>query len=139
MNVKANTTAAAQAKKPRKKVKRTVAVTANNRVQKIKAVQYQALRDKMSGIAYINQMDEAMKQLDSELSSLKKKKVLGDGERNLIDIKIKIIREKINLNLRRLKFVLPELRAITLEDGEGRNPFEKLGETIADITKNLLN
>jgi uncharacterized protein YwgA len=109
------------------------------RTQKIKAAQYDALRDKMKGIEYIGQMNKSMIALNKELTKLQRKKILGDGEKNLIDTRIKIIKEQINLNLRRLKFVLPELKAVEITDPNGNNPFAQLGETIATITKNLVN
>lgn len=117
--------------------------------QKRRAEQQEAIRARFKGLEYARQLDECYKaygELLNELSILKVKKAkLKKSEteqlaqiRSFLEIcnaKKDIIKGKIDLNLRRLKFVLPELKSIELSDPNGDNPFQSFTEMLIDATK----
>jgi len=108
-----------------------------SRVTRIKQTQREEVRKKMKGLEYVRQLELCMEQLSSEYKKLSNTKMIALANKDVIDLRIRIIREKINLNIRRLKFVLPELKAIELTDADGDNPFAKLGAVISELTKGL--
>ena len=112
----------------------TEKVKKNNRsrVERIKQAQHEAIRSKMDGTRYIRYIEESHKQLQSELIKLKGKRSIQPAQRDVIDLRIKIIKEKINTDIRRLKFVLPELRSIELKDPDGNNPLAALVTTLKE-------
>jgi len=100
------------------------------RVQKIKATQREELRNRMKGNEYIRQLDLCMEQLTAEYTKAKGRKTVDPNA----DLRIRIIKEKIILNVRRLRFVLPELRSIELSDPQGNNPLAALVHALRDST-----
>ena len=50
---------------------------------------------------------------------------------------LQVLKVRIDLNIRRLKFVLPELRSIAITDEDGNNPLATLGMALSQLTKSL--
>lgn len=106
-----------------------------------------AIRAKFKGIEYARQLDECYKQYDTihkDLLAAKTRKAkLTKAEREkllqvrtqieILNAQRDIVKAKIDLNLRRLKFVLPELKSIELSDPDG-----SIGGGFADAFKSLM-
>ena len=57
--------------------------------------------------------------------------MLLNAQVDLLRIRIDVIKGKIDLNLRRLKFCLPELKAMELSDPSGKNPLDIFAAAVA--------
>lgn len=114
-----------------------------SRVNKIKQAQKEAVRMKFKASNYVSQLENSYKEYEAmlkelEVARLKKKQTRGDrvailelnAQIDLVKIRIDIIKGKIDLNLRRLKFCLPELKAIELSDPTGDNPFDAFARAV---------
>lgn len=105
------------------------------RSQKLKKLHRDEVRKKFKGNEYVRQLELCGDQLEELNASLKvatKKKLTAkdkitvmalNSQISCLELKLKIVKEKINLNLRRLRFVLPELKSVELTDPQGNNPF----------------
>jgi cysteinyl-tRNA synthetase len=146
--LKAKTTSSAspatRAKAPSKRK-----ISQANRTQKIRQRLHDALRDKFKGAEYIRQLEDCAKDLSSLQSAMalarKKRLRLQDKEKiqllsRMLDFhnaELAVIKTRIDLNIKRLKFVLPELRSIAITDDEGNNPLALLGSALSQLTKSL--
>lgn len=122
-------------KKKAKKKKVNKVPDKRNRVTKIKDAQRDELRNKFKGIEYIRQLEQSAKDYDALHKKAKGKRV-GLIDRDILKLQIDIIKAKVDLNLRRLKFVLPELKAISFEDGDGKSLTEQFFEAMSSAAKN---
>ena len=105
------------------------------RVQKIKAAQHDALRAKLQGAKYLNQIEKnqkAYEELSKRLIGLRKQKLTTkDKEKRfeimdtieIINLELKVLKDWAETNFKLLRFVLPELRSIEVKDPDGNNPF----------------
>jgi hypothetical protein len=116
-------------------------------------VRQDALREKFKAMEYIRQLEtdySELSQIVTKLKALKAKKLtisqakavgrLHDYEQARFDKEILVARKdvvlaKIQTNFRRLKFCIPELKAIQLEDPEGKNPFSDFLNFLVEATK----
>lgn len=118
----------------------------STRINKIKQVQKEELRKKFKAAEYISQLEQSYKEYEAMLKELdiakvKKTKAMTERDRkallvlrtqiDLVKIRLDIIKQKIDLNLRRLKFVLPELRSMELTDPQGDSPFAVFAQAVA--------
>lgn len=118
--------------------------SANNRIQKIKQTQREEIRNKFKGIEYVRQLEILGEELTKICKSLdvavKKRFTTKDrlelltiaNQIDVLELRLKVIKERINLNLRRLKFVCPELKQVELSDPFGNNPFSSFIEVLKD-------
>jgi len=107
------------------------------RVQKIRQAQTEEVRRKFKAIEYIRQLEESAKEYDRIRDDMKKavtrRGKLTSKEReelfviraqiNILKAQLEAIKQKVDLNLRRLRYCVPELKAIEISDPEGSNPF----------------
>ncbi len=104
------------------------------------------LRDKFKVAQYIVQMEKCYDEYNNVAKDLaaantKKAKLtakevseikLVASQIEILNARVMVTKAKVDLNLRRLKFVLPELRAIELTDGDGGNPLAELSQAIRE-------
>lgn len=104
------------------------------------------LRDKFKADEYIRQLDIAAAQYDELLAAMdvavtrKKRLTKKDVEQlnatnqqiEALKFKMDVLKQKCDLNFRRLKFVVPELRSIEMTDPEGKNPLGSLADALRD-------
>ena len=153
---KQSTRATSGASKP--KVKRAPKRTVKEQLADYRNVKHKrtaetksVLRNKFKGVEYIRQLELAAKELDELSTALAacktRRKALTRNQQeqiqatrsqiDIIKVNIDVVKTKIDLNLRRLKFVIPELKAMELTgDGEG-NPLERLALSMAMITQSV--
>lgn len=91
-------------------------------------------------LADINeQMEKAVIKKYAKPKKTKKKQLkrlaLVQMQLELLHARKEIIKAKIDLNLRRLKFCMPELKAIDFTDGDGNNPLNAFAEAVAAMGK----
>lgn len=106
-------------------------------MQKIRQAQTEEVRRKFKAIEYIRQLEESAKEYDRIRDDMKKavtrRGKLTSKEReelfviraqiNILKAQLEAIKQKVDLNLRRLRYCVPELKAIEISDPEGSNPF----------------
>ena len=121
------------------------------RVQKIKQATADSIREKLKATTYLNQLSDAAEEyidIIDNIADLKAKRLSAksaakliqiDSQIKIYDLQIKALKGLVDLNLRRLKFVLPELKSVELKDPDGNNPFAQLGNTIAMLTQGISN
>jgi len=117
-----------------------------------RAIRQESRREQLKAEEYIRQIelveasyDLAINDLDVLIDRRKRVKMKGsltNDEREritainkqieVVKLKLDVYKQKVDLNFRRLKFVLPELKSIELTDPSGRNPFEAFG-SIMDV------
>jgi hypothetical protein len=119
---------------------------AATRGQKIRMERHEELRKKFKGVEYIRQLDELgkdLKNLDDDVKKAKaSKKIEKDGKGNKTitltspdivlekaKVRQKIIQSRIDLNIRRLKKILPDEIEILHSDGEG-TPLENFANAL---------
>lgn len=112
-----------------------------------------AIREKFQGIAYSVQLEKIAKEMgtlkDSITKLIKKRvkiKCIDNEDRTskqkselmecnellkYMNLKMDILSKQADLNFRRLKFVLPELKAVEISDPSGNNPFETLAAALS--------
>jgi len=107
------------------------------------------IRAKLKGMEYIRQLERLAAALDStraeleKVGKLKLKLTKADVQRlatvnlqlDVLDKKLKVIQMQIDLNFRRLKFVLPELKSVELTADGGGDLFASLAEAMRAIDK----
>ena len=140
---------ASQAKKPsstkkkaapkkKRAAKRSVAQQLcdhRNKAAKDRQNQQKEIRNKFKGIEYVRQLELCSQEYEKlakelEVAKIRKRETKGDmikisilnSQIDLAKIRLDIIKGRIDLNIRRLKFCLPELKSIELTDPEGKNP-----------------
>lgn len=126
-------------KTPKKKVSarpvgsKAHAEASKTRATKNREIQREAAREKFKAIEYIRQLEEAGDQLTDiieqlDIARIKRSKMSDNKAVEYLTLKAQIdilmmrretIKAKIDLNLRRLKFCLPEYKAIEFVDGSG--------------------
>lgn len=116
------------------------------------AIRKEQLREKMKGIEYLRQIENDYKELDKqqELVATAKVKIIDHikvvGGKEIVikghdtkELEIAIVRAeavgkllkiKMDTNFRRLAKVLPDLKAVELTDGEGKNPLGGLADAL---------
>lgn len=118
-----------------------------SRAVRNKQLRQEELRKKLQGLEYIRQLELCAKEYDSIIDDLNKAKTAkakltrkDKEELAMISMKLDILaakrdtlKQKVDLNLRRLKFVLPELKAVELSDPEGNSPLAGLVGTLRDL------
>lgn len=100
------------------------------------------LRKKFKAAEYINQLEFAYAKFEAILeeledaamtrAKLKKSNTVESRTKiremasriDLLRIRLDVIKYQIDLNIRRLRFCLPELKAVEMSDPSGGNPFE---------------
>lgn len=135
--------------------KKTTSADTRSRATKHRHAQQQDIRDKFKGIEYIRQLELIAKELEELQKSIdklineraklytkdhnsltatqkQKKQQLTDKLR-FLNTKLDIIMKRAELNFKRLRFVLPELKSIELTDSEAGNPFSNLLNTLKEV------
>lgn len=130
---------AATKKTPKRKVSarpvgsKAHAEASKNRATKIKETQREEARKKFKAIEYIRQLELAGEQLTDiieqlDVARIKRSKLSDSKAIEYITLKAQIdilmmrrdtIKVQIDLNIRRLKFCLPEYKAIEFTDSDG--------------------
>jgi hypothetical protein len=117
---------------------------AATRAKKIKIIQKEAIRAKFKGIEYVRQLELCHKEYEktfAAMASARKKKLTAKDKEELVVIAnqldclklgLDIIKAKVDLNIRRLKFVIPELKSTELVDPNGENPLAPLAEFLKE-------
>lgn len=119
------------------------------RVQKIKLAQADAIRAKFKGMEYVRQLELSCAEYDRINADLKKaithKKTLPkkDAETlfivraqiEVLNAQITVQKAKVDLNLRRLKYCVPELKSVELTTPGGENLFDALATAITNYGK----
>lgn len=107
------------------------------RVQKIRQAQTEEVRRKFKAIEYIRQLEESAKEYDRIRDEMKKavtrrgklttkereQLVIIRSQISILKAQLEAVKQKVDLNLRRLRYCVPELKAIELSDPTGSNPF----------------
>jgi len=145
--------------KPKKKNRTVPEQIADNRTraQKNRAKSQEDLRNKFKGNQYIIQLARCMDKYTAivdEISTIKmRKSKIGQAKRfslkqqreletigiklDCLKLQLDVVKAQVDLNFKRLKFVVPELRSMEFKDTEGKSPFEQLGNTLAAITQGI--
>lgn len=103
-------------------------------------IRQEELRAKFQGVQYIKQLEDSAKEYDKIIAEIdkatkvKQRLTAKDKEKRLqvnmtldaLKLKLDVVKAKIDLNLRRLKFVVPELKGVELTDPDGNNPLNPL-------------
>lgn len=124
---------------------------AKTRAQENRAKRKEELRDKFKVVEYIRQLEEIATEYDQVSKAMdvavtqKKKLTKKDAEQlqarhhqiEALKFKIEVMRHKQDLNFRRLKFVLPELRSVELTDPQGKNPLGELADAFKEALSGL--
>jgi len=127
--------------------------TVRRRAAAAKKAQQDEIRNKFKGIEYVRQLEGCYNEYEQILKDLQKAKTnkakLTSAERTdlsiarsqieILSARKEVIKAKVDLNLRRLRFVLPELKSIELSDPDGDNPFDKFIQMMTEATKNNVN
>jgi len=126
-----------KAKKKRVKKRTAKQIAADNRTRATKQrdTTREELRKKFKGNEYIRQLELCAKDYDTAMKKAKGKRV-GLIDRDILKLQIDIIKARVDLNIKRLKFVLPELKAISFEDGGGKSLTDQFFEAMVSATKN---
>lgn len=115
-----------------------------SRVSLIKAEHQRAVREKFQGVEYVNQLEKVAQEYDLIIAATEKAtkaKLTEQDKKNVLVINMQLenlkfrleaLKAKADLNFRRLRFVLPELKSIELSDPEGRNPFADLATALRE-------
>ena len=118
-----------------------------SRVKKIREQEREAVRKKFKAMEYVRQLDLSASKLDDLLKDLdaartrKAKFRKTDFDQlsatniqiDALQVQLQVVKTKIDLNLRRLRFCLPELKSIELTDQDGDNPYATLGTALKDL------
>lgn len=134
---------------PKRSVAQQLADNRSTAQHKRKAIQ-EELRKKFKGDKLIEALENYAKELDELTSALAvaktRRKTLTRNQQeqlhatraqlDIIKLNIDAVKVKIDLNLRRLKFVIPELKSIEFDEGDG-NPLERLALSMASITQSV--
>lgn len=104
------------------------------RTDKIKAVTQEELRKKFKAVQYIRHLEDCAK----DLSAIRKKQSLKKHKDDhfMLGQQVITIKVIIDLNIRRLKFCLPELKSMELKDPNGDNPFTTALVALSEAAKN---
>lgn len=122
----------------KKKAKKKVAKKKTDnrtRVDKIKDAHREELRKKFKGNEYIRQLEQAAKDYDSVHKKLKQRGIMATVQREVLKLQIDVIKAKVDLNLKRLRFVIPELKAISFENGDGQSLTDQFFAAMSQATK----
>jgi len=143
-------------KEPKRKNRTIQQQLADNRCRadKIKDRSQKELRKKLKGSQYLVQLGRSYKQYEqiyNELRSTKQRKVeIQTGKitkrrkEELLAISIKldclklqidVVKAKVDLNLKRLRFVLPELKAVEIDSSTGSNPLAVFATAVAAMSE----
>lgn len=119
-----------------------------SRAFRIKEVQREEIRKKFKANEYIRQLEQAYKEYETiakELATAKIRKKETKGSRDaiaelntqidLLRIRLDVIKGKIDLNIKRLKFCVPELKAVELTDGQGNDPFSTFAAAVKAMSE----
>ena len=89
------------------------------------------LRERLQGVAYLTQIEKAVKQLTNIGNTLKRhQKTMQPHEVAVIKTRISAIKLAAEINFRRLAKLLPDLRAVEFTDPDGNNPLSGLVDAI---------
>lgn len=119
------------------------------RAQRTKAITREALREKFKGAEYIRQLELTAKQYDAIIETLEvcttrrlrllktdvEKMAVLHMQQDLLKLRLDTIKGKMDLNFKRLKFVLPELRSVEIVDSDGKNPWAAMAAAILEATR----
>lgn len=122
------------AKKKAKKKNARGAIDTRSRAARIKEVSREELRKKFKGVEYLRQLEQCAKDFDVIHKKLKQKNAWDNRE--VLKVQIDVVKAKVDLNMRRLKFVIPELKAMSFEDGDGKSLTEQFFEAMTSAAKN---
>ncbi len=119
-------------KKETKQVKKKA--DTRTRVQKIKAATHEQMRNKFKAMEYIRQLEKSAK----DLNDIRKKQSLKKNadDHFMLGQQVLTIKVLIDLNIKRLKFCLPELKSMEFKDPNGDNPFTTALIALAEAAKN---
>ena len=118
-----------------------------SRVNRIRKANADEIRKKFKAKEYIKQLEQSMERLEAIINNLnianqikakltKKERDKLTLVKNQIDVLMMqrdTIRVQIDLNLRRLKYCVPELKAMELSDPSGNSPLAGLSELMREI------
>ena len=99
--------------------------------------QKDALRLKFKGLEYLRQIDNGMKELDSQKEKVNKAKNSEANPYKVQDTQAKadcvtrIIKTQMDVNFRRLAKVLPDLKQVDMGDNDENNPLGLLAAALA--------
>lgn len=108
-----------------------------SRVNRIRKTNADEIRKKFKAIEYVRQLEQSAERLEAIVDNLNiakqlKAKLTVKDIKKISAIRMQIdvlmmqrdtIKVQIDLNLRRLKYCIPELKAMELSDPDGKNPF----------------
>ena len=115
-----------------------------DRITRIKATNKEELRKRFKGMEYIRQLELVYKEYDVLLKELdcakikrrkpssKEQKMILNLQLDILKQRTEILKSKIDLNFRRLKFVLPELRSIEITDSSDDGLLTPLAQLLKD-------
>jgi len=123
---------------------------APRRLAAIREEKKNALRDKMKGNMYLTQIERVAQEYDAIIVAMdavmvRRSRLTKSNKEGLMFCKIQAeglkfrleaLKAKTELNFKRLKFVLPELKAIELSDPAGNNPFGSLACALKEAMLN---
>lgn len=90
-----------------------------------------ALREKLQGHVYLQQIEKSRKDLDALSMRLHKERATMTAvEVTAARARIKAIEAVVNLNFRRLAKVLPDLKSLEISDPDGKNPLDALAAAL---------
>lgn len=117
----------------------------NKRAQENKAIRREALREELQAREYLRQLEhidrefgeihDRVKALRGPAAKASRDTVQRTNRQNGLELekaetRIRALKERANLNFKRLNKVLPDLKAVELSDPEGKNPFGNLLEAM---------
>ena len=133
---------------PKSKVSNDDGRKTNNksRVNRIKDASREEIRKKFQALKYIEQLEKSAERLEeiiekiNKLSVIKAKLSKADKDRiyllrlqsDALIMQRDTIKVQIDLNLRRLKYCVPELKAMELSDPDGNNPLKSIAEVFRE-------
>lgn len=124
------------------------AVDTRTFAQRRREVTKDEIRKKFQGIEYVRQLEEAAKEYDEiskalDVAMTRRQKLtqaemirINGLQLDALKVRIDVVKAKVDLNLKRLRYVLPELKAISFEDGNGNSLTEQFFEAMKEAAKN---
>lgn len=120
---------------------------AKTRAAENRAKRNEELRDKFKVDEYIRQLDEIATEYDKlsaamDVAVTRKKKLNAKDKEQIfasvaqieaLKFKIDVLSRKADLNFRRIKYVLPEMRSVEITDPSGENPFTGLATALGKM------
>ena len=103
------------------------------------------MRKKFKANQYLTQLEQSYVELDQmakelEVAKIQKKKSVGNKAKtaeiaqliDILQVRMNVLKMKIDLNFKRLKFCVPELKAIELSDPDGNSPMAGFSQMLKE-------